>query len=99
MADGRRYHHGDLRAAVIAAAVREVEAVGAGALSMREIARRAGVSHAAPAHHFGDKTGIFTAIAMTLALVWLRILMGAATQRSHVNAAPPRVSGLSTCDA
>src|ERR1700712_5396362 len=35
--------------------------------------------------------GIFTAITMTLALVWLRILMGAATQRSHVNAAPPRV--------
>jgi AcrR family transcriptional regulator len=63
MADGRRYHHGDLRAAVIAAAVHEVEAVGANAVSMREIARRAGVSHAAPAHHFGDKTGIFTAIA------------------------------------
>jgi AcrR family transcriptional regulator len=63
MADGRRYHHGDLRAALIAAAVREVEAVGANAVSMREIARRAGVSHAAPAHHFGDKIGIFTAIA------------------------------------
>src|SRR3954469_17985027 len=62
MAD-RPYHHGDLRTAVIDAAVREVEAVGASAVSMREIARRAGVSHAAPAHHFGDKTGIFTAIA------------------------------------
>jgi predicted MFS family arabinose efflux permease len=35
--------------------------------------------------------GIFTAIAMALALVWLRLLMGAATQRSHVNAPPPRV--------
>lgn len=58
------YHHGDLRAAVIAAAVEEVEAVGAARLSMREIARRAGVSHAAPAHHFGDKRGIFTAIAV-----------------------------------
>jgi AcrR family transcriptional regulator len=57
------YHHGQLRAAVIAAAVAEVEAVGAAGLSMREIARRAGVSHAAPAHHFGDKAGIFTAIA------------------------------------
>src|SRR3954467_9814295 len=62
MAD-RPYHHGDLRTAVIDAAVREVEAVGASAVSMREIARRAGVSHAAPAHHFGDKAGIFTAIA------------------------------------
>ena len=57
------YHHGQLRQAVIDAAVAEVEAVGAAAISMREIARRAGVSHAAPAHHFGDKTGIFTAIA------------------------------------
>ena len=63
MSDDRRYHHGRLRAEVIDAAVAEVEAVGAAAVSMREIARRAGVSHAAPAHHFGDKTGIFTAIA------------------------------------
>lgn len=57
------YHHGALRAEVIAAAVAEVEAVGAAGVSMREIARRAGVSHAAPVHHFGDKTGLFTAIA------------------------------------
>ncbi|WP_429033873.1 MFS transporter [Bradyrhizobium sp. I1.14.4] len=35
--------------------------------------------------------GIFTAVAMTLALMVLRLLMGAATRRSHVNAAPPRV--------
>jgi AcrR family transcriptional regulator len=59
----RPYHHGRLREAVIAAAVAEVEAVGAERVSMREIARRAGVSHAAPAHHFGDREGIFTAIA------------------------------------
>ncbi len=59
----RPYHHGWLRQAVIEAAVEEVESVGAAHLSMREVARRAGVSHAAPAHHFGDKAGIFTAIA------------------------------------
>ncbi len=59
----RRYHHGDLRRAVIDAAVAEVQAIGAAAMSMREIARRAGVSHAAPAYHFGDRAGIFTAIA------------------------------------
>jgi AcrR family transcriptional regulator len=58
------YHHGSLRQAVIDAAVAEVQAVGAAGVSMREIARRAGVSHAAPAHHFGDKAGIFTAIAI-----------------------------------
>lgn len=63
MPAAKPYHHGQLRSAVIDAAVAEVEAVGAAAVSMREIARRAGVSHAAPAHHFGDKTGIFTAIA------------------------------------
>jgi len=57
------YHHGSLRADVMAAAVAEVEAVGAAGVSLREIARRAGVSHAAPTHHFGDKTGLFTAIA------------------------------------
>ena len=57
------YHHGHLRQALIDAAVAEVEAVGPAALSMREIARRAGVSHGAPAHHFQDKAGIFTAIA------------------------------------
>lgn len=57
------YHHGRLREVVLEAALREIEAVGTGRMSMREIARRAGVSHAAPAHHFGDKAGIFTAIA------------------------------------
>lgn len=59
----RPYHHGRLREAVLEAAIAEIEAVGTSELSMREVARRAGVSHAAPAHHFGDKAGIFTAIA------------------------------------
>ncbi|MDP9117771.1 MAG: TetR/AcrR family transcriptional regulator [Actinomycetota bacterium] len=59
----RPYHHGKLRETLIAAAVAEVETVGAAGVSLREIARRAGVSHAAPAHHFGDKAGVFTAIA------------------------------------
>lgn len=58
------YHHGRLREAVLQAALEEIEAVGPARLSMREIARRAGVSHAAPAHHFRDKAGIFTAIAV-----------------------------------
>ena len=62
-ASARPYHHGHLRQALIDAAVAEVEAVGPAALSLREIARRAGVSHGAPAHHFGDKAGVFTAIA------------------------------------
>jgi AcrR family transcriptional regulator len=44
----------------LSAAVLEV---GPGAISLRELARRAGVSHAAPAHHFGDKRGLLTAFA------------------------------------
>ncbi len=61
--DLKPYHHRRLREALIEAALDEIQIVGPARLSMREIARRAGVSHAAPAHHFGDKRGIFTAIA------------------------------------
>lgn len=59
----RPYHHGDLGRAAIDGAVEEVETVGVAAVSMRRIARRAGVSHAALAYQFGDKSGIFTAVA------------------------------------
>jgi AcrR family transcriptional regulator len=57
------YHHGQLERAGIDGAVEEVESVGVAAVSMRRIARRAGVSHAALAYRFGDKKGIFTAVA------------------------------------
>jgi AcrR family transcriptional regulator len=45
------------------AAVEAIDEVGPAALSLRDLARRAGVSHAAPAHHFGDKAGLLTAVA------------------------------------
>lgn len=57
------YHHGDLRRAILDAAVESISASGAAGLSLRELARRAGVSHAAPIHHFGDKAGVLTALA------------------------------------
>jgi AcrR family transcriptional regulator len=57
------YHHGDLRRTIIAAAVEAIGESGLDGWSLRELARRAGVSHAAPAHHFGDKAGVLTAIA------------------------------------
>lgn len=57
------YHHGQLRAAVLDAAVEVIEADGLGTLSLRDLARRAGVSHAAPAHHFGDRAGLLTTLA------------------------------------
>jgi AcrR family transcriptional regulator len=59
----RAYHHGDLRAAVMRAALRAIKRDGPAALSLRQIAREAGVSHAAPAYHFGDKAGLLTVIA------------------------------------
>lgn len=59
----RRYHHGDLRRALLEAAVAAITERGPTALSLREVARRVGVSHAAPIHHFGDKPGLMTAVA------------------------------------
>jgi AcrR family transcriptional regulator len=57
------YHHGDLRAVILSQAARLVAERGADAISLREFAREAGVSHAAPAHHFTDRRGLFTALA------------------------------------
>lgn len=59
----RDYHHGDLRRALLEAAAAMVAADGVQATSLRAVARRAGVSHAAPAHHFGDKAGLLAALA------------------------------------
>lgn len=59
----RTYHHGNLRRVIIDAAVRAIGESGATTWSLRELARAAGVSHAAPAHHFGDKAGLLTAVA------------------------------------
>lgn len=60
----RAYHHGDLNAALRMAAADLIAERGAGGFSLREVARRAGVSHAAPAHHFGDAQGLLTAVAI-----------------------------------
>jgi len=59
----RAYHHGALRPALIAAAEAVLEERGTHGFSLREAARRAGVSAAAPAHHFGDASGLLTAVA------------------------------------
>jgi AcrR family transcriptional regulator len=59
-----RYHHGDLHAALIAATEEIIAERGVEGFSLREAARRAGVSAAAPAHHFGDARGLLTAVAV-----------------------------------
>ncbi|WP_030441731.1 TetR/AcrR family transcriptional regulator [Actinoplanes subtropicus] len=58
------YHHGDLRRALLAAAEEAIAENGVATLSMRDLARRAGVSHTAPTHHFRDKAGLLTAFAI-----------------------------------
>ena len=58
-----RYHHGDLRQALIDATEALLAERGPDGFSLREVARRAGVSPAAPAHHFGDAAGLLTAVS------------------------------------
>ena len=55
--------HGDVRRLVLDAAIAIIELEGAESLSMREVARQAGVSHQAPYHYFSDRSGIFAAIS------------------------------------
>jgi AcrR family transcriptional regulator len=59
----RPYHHGDLSSALMDAAEEELKQCGIEGFSLRRVAKRAGVSHAAPAHHFGDVNGLLTALA------------------------------------
>lgn len=66
-ADGggrRSYHHGDLAATLISATADLVAEKGPSGFSLREVARRAGVSPAAPSHHFGHARGLLTAVAV-----------------------------------
>lgn len=65
MPESRPYHHGDLRAALLAAAESTLREKGVGALSLRELAREVGVSHAAPGRHFKDKQALLNALALT----------------------------------
>jgi AcrR family transcriptional regulator len=57
------YHHGNLRAACVTEAMRQLERHGPDAVSLREVARRLGVSPRAPYRHFEDKTELLAAVA------------------------------------
>jgi AcrR family transcriptional regulator len=74
-----RYHHGNLKAALIVAADAIIAQKGVEGFSLREAARRAGVSPGAPAHHFGTATGLLTEVA----------LMGYANLGAALNAVVP----------
>jgi AcrR family transcriptional regulator len=57
------YHHGNLREALLEAAVRLIAEIGPKSFTLREVARRAGVSHNAPYRHFHDKDDLLAAVA------------------------------------
>ena len=59
----RPYHHGDLRQALLSEAERILESEGVQGMTLRAIARAAGVSHTAPQNHFGDLTGLLSELA------------------------------------
>ena len=59
----RSYHHGNLREALLQGAVRVIAELGPAAFTLREVARRAGVSHNAPYRHFRDKDALLAAVA------------------------------------
>ncbi|MFD2470446.1 TetR/AcrR family transcriptional regulator [Amycolatopsis silviterrae] len=61
--DDRPYHHGSLRTALLDAAERGLRAHGADQLSLRDLAREIGVSHAAPRRHFPDRQALLDALA------------------------------------
>ncbi|MDH6628382.1 AcrR family transcriptional regulator [Streptomyces sp. LBL] len=64
MPESRPYHHGDLRSALLESAERTLREKGARSLSLRELARDVGVSHAAPGRHFKDKQALLNALAL-----------------------------------
>ena len=63
LAESKPYHHGDLRRALLHAAEAVLEREGPSALSLRAVAREAGVSPAAPYHHFKDKNELLNAVS------------------------------------
>jgi AcrR family transcriptional regulator len=63
MAGKQRYHHGNLKQVLLASAVQLISEVGPQAFTLREVARRAGVSHNAPYRHFRDREDLLWAVA------------------------------------
>lgn len=87
MASKSNYHHGDLRNALIEAALRLIEERGAHDFSMREAAKEAGVAASAPYRHFADKTALMVAVA-EVALGELRARMQGAMEDASVEGSP-----------
>jgi AcrR family transcriptional regulator len=92
IASGKRpYHHGDLRQALLQAAEEELKEKGIEGFTLRGCAKRAGVSHAAPAHHFRDADALLTALA-AVAYARLTAAMAARSAKAKEDAADQLVA-------
>ena len=93
------YHHGDLRSALLKAGESVLAETGIEGFSLRRVAREVGVSHSAPAHHFGDAQGLLAALA---AEGFTRFLTAMQARQGAVQGADPRTlltaSGLGYLD-
>lgn len=92
------YHHGDLRAALLAAAEAELAEKGVEGFTLRGCAKRAGVSHAAPAHHFGDADGLLTALAAEGFQRFTRAMRARQVKGSESGWTPLEAAGLGYLD-
>src|SRR5262249_17917260 len=81
----RPYHHGDLKASLLAEAETILEKEGIQALTLRAMSRAAGVSHTAPRNHFDDLTGVLSELA-ALGFSRFSAALEMATQRSEDDA-------------
>ncbi len=88
-----KHHHGDLREALIKAGVELMEAGGPAALSLRKCAARAGVSHAAPAHHFNGIVSLKAAIVARSYKIFTETM-----QAHRANITEPRARLLAICE-
>ena len=91
----KTYHHGDLKNALIRAGVEILAGQGVGGLSLRQVALRAGVSHAAPYAHFADKQSLIAAISTD----GFRQLYERLAAAAQANSADPRQQLLETANA
>ena len=85
MAQKKNYHHGDLRQALLDAGLAMIEETGFGGLSLRKIAARVGVSHAAPEHHFPTLKHLLSAMAAEGFVLFARAM---GDERRHAAPAP-----------
>jgi len=88
------YHHGALRDALLQAAERVLERDGLAGLTLRAVAREAGVSHAAPTHHFGDLTGLLSELAAIGYRMFNAAMVAANNSETH-----PLMKGMASAKA